>query len=75
MNQNGRLPVGVTVWYPDVFCVSGHDTYVYRMSFMYMHVGGRTWIVNVPGGAWSPGNTAIVIVKEAIVNNCTKVSC
>ena len=26
LNQNGRLPVGVTVWYPNVFCTSGHDT-------------------------------------------------
>ena len=27
LNQNGRLPFGVTVWYFDVFCASGHDTY------------------------------------------------
>ena len=38
LNQNGQLPVGVTVWYTDVFCVSGHDTY--KMSFMDVHVGG-----------------------------------
>ena len=57
LNQNGRLPVGVTVWYP-VFCASGHDTYVYRMSFMYVHVGDGAWIVNIPGGAIeSNGNT------------------
>ena len=41
----------MTVWYLDVFCASGHDTYVYQMSFMYMHVGGRAWIFNIPGGA------------------------
>ena len=49
LNQNGRLPVGVTVWYPCVFCESGQDTYAYWMSFMYVHVGGRAWIFNMQG--------------------------
>ena len=49
LNQNGQLPVGVTVWYTDVFCVSGHDTY--KMSFVDVHVGGWAWIFNIPGGA------------------------
>ena len=52
LKQNGRLPVGVTVWYPRCFfCAFGHDTYAYRMSFMYVHVGGGDWIFNIPGGA------------------------
>ena len=58
LHKNGRLPVGATVWCPDVFCASGHDTYSYQMSFMYVHVGGRDWIFNIPGGVIeSPGNT------------------
>ena len=44
LNENGRLPVGVRVWYPDVFCASGDDTYAYQMSFMYVHLGGWGWI-------------------------------
>ena len=57
LNQNGQLPVGVTVWYPNVFCASCHDTYAYRILFMHMHVGGGAWIFNIPGGAIeSPGN-------------------
>ena len=48
LNQNGWLPVGVTIWYPDFVRVSGHDTYAYRMSFMYVHVGGGAWIFNIP---------------------------
>ena len=42
----------------DVLCASGDDTYAYQISFMYVHVGGRAWIVNIPGGAIdSLGNT------------------
>ena len=53
-NENGRLPVGVTIWY--VCCASDHDTYASRISLMYVHVGGGAWIVNIPGGAIeSPG--------------------
>ena len=38
--------------------VPTHDTYAYRMSFMYVHVGGGAWIFNIPGGATeSPSNT------------------
>ena len=37
LNENGRLPVGVTVWHPIVFCAYGHDTYA---CIMYVHVGG-----------------------------------
>ena len=32
-----------------VFCASGDDTYAYRISFMYVHVGGGAWILNIPG--------------------------
>ena len=35
LNQTGRRSVGVTVWCPNVFSAS-HDTYAYRISFMYM---------------------------------------
>ena len=70
LNQNGRLPVGATVWYPNVFCVSGHDTYAYGTSFMYMHVGGGAWIFNIPGGAIeSPSNTFISYSQEGIGSN------
>ena len=35
-----------------------HDTYAYRMSFIYMHIGGGALIFNIPGGAIeSAGNT------------------
>ena len=54
LNQNGQLPVGVRIWYSNVFCASGHDTYAHRMSFMYVLVRGGAWIVNIPG---SPSNT------------------
>ena len=61
LNQNGRLPVGVTNWYPDIFCASGHYTYAYQILFMCVHVGGGAWIFNIPGAMWSPlvtpGNT------------------
>ena len=57
LNQNGQLPVEVTVWHPRWFA-SGHDTYAYRVSLMYVHVEGGAWICNISGGAIeSPGNT------------------
>ena len=69
-NEDGWLTVGVTVWYCDVFCVSGDDTYAYRIWFMYVHVGGGAWIVNIPGGTIeSPGNA---FHQEGIVNDSTK---
>ena len=35
---------------------SGDDTYAYRLSFMNVHVGGRAWTFNIPGGTIeSPG--------------------
>ena len=37
---------------PDVLCASGHDTNVYWMLFMCVHVGGGAWIF-----IESPGNT------------------
>ena len=44
----------------DVFCVSSDDTYAHRISFMFVHVGGGAWLVNIPGGAIetlvTPGN-------------------
>ena len=41
----------------EVFCVCGDGTYVYQILFMYVHVRGGAWIVNIPGGAReSPGN-------------------
>ena len=44
------------------FCASGHDTYAYRMSLMYVHLGGGAWIFNIPGGAIeSTGNTFLQI--------------
>ena len=33
----------------NVFCASGDVTYSCRISFMYVHVGGGAWIVNIPG--------------------------
>ena len=35
-----------------VFCPSGHDTYAYKMSLMYVHVGGGALIFNIPGGRY-----------------------
>ena len=31
----------------DVFCASGDETYAYRIPLMYVHVGGRAWIVKI----------------------------
>ena len=60
----------------DVFCASRHDTYAYRWSFMYVHVGGGAWIFNIPGGAIeSPNNTfhqllAITKFHVNLTNRC-----
>ena len=55
----------------NVFCASGHDTYAYRMSLMYVHLGGGAWIFNIPGGAIeSTGNTFLQLSQEGIGNNC-----
>ena len=32
-----------------IFCASGDDTYACQILFMYVHVGGGAWIVNIPG--------------------------
>ena len=68
LNQNGQLPVGVTIWYSNVFCESGHDTYAYQMSFMHMHVGGRAWIIFQIKE--SPGKSFIIYHQYGTGNNC-----
>ena len=72
LNKNGGLPVGVTGT-PDVFCASGHDVYAYRMSFMYVHVGGGAWIFNILGcDIKSDGNALNSYGQEGIGKNCKK---
>ena len=67
--QNGRFPVGMTVWYWRLVMIHMHT----QILFMYMHVGGGAWICNIPGGAiQSPGNIFVSYPQEGIGNNCTK---
>ena len=57
----------------DVICASGDDTYAYRILFMYVHLGGGAWFVNIPGDTIeSPGNTFHQLSSGDIVNKSTK---
>ena len=67
-NENGGFPVGVTVW-------SGDDTYTCQILFMYVHVGGGAWIVNILGNIilYSPLVMRFISDhQEGIVNDSTK---